>query len=263
MEREIYYFSGTGNSLAVARDISKEIDAKLISVSSVVDKEEIKTNAKILVVVFPVYMWGIPLIIKRFISSIENIEQKSIYAVATNGGIPGAAINILDRLIKSCGGQLSAGFTVSMPGNYTPMYGAISEEKQMKKFDAWKEKIKNVVDYIVSNKRGKKENSNFIINIPLSGLFYKISKKHIPEMDKSFWVDERCNSCGICEKVCPVNNISIVEDKPAWNKHCEQCLACLQWCPVESIQHGKKTKERKRYHHPDINVNDIISVRSK
>jgi hypothetical protein len=36
---EIYYFSGTGNSLVVARDIAEKLDGKLISIPSVMDEK--------------------------------------------------------------------------------------------------------------------------------------------------------------------------------------------------------------------------------
>ena len=80
---------------------------------------------------------------------------------------------------------------------------------------------------------------------------------YIPKMDKKFWIDEECNSCGICEKVCPAANILMKEGKPVWQKQCQQCLACIQWCPKESIQYGKKTSEYKRYHHPEIKLKEM------
>lgn len=64
MRTEIYYFTGTGNSLAVARDIAGKTNGKLISISSVIDKESIKTDADSIGIVFPAYMahlYGIPL----------------------------------------------------------------------------------------------------------------------------------------------------------------------------------------------------------
>jgi MinD superfamily P-loop ATPase len=77
-------------------------------------------------------------------------------------------------------------------------------------------------------------------------------------MDSKFEVDEKCNTCGICARVCPSNNIAMQKGRPVWNKKCDQCLACIQWCPKEAIQCGKKTAGYKRYHHPSITVGDIM-----
>ncbi|HYH02137.1 MAG TPA: EFR1 family ferrodoxin [Bacillota bacterium] len=259
MKAEVYYFTGTGNSLVVAKDIAREIEGELISIPNALSQGTVKMTTKVAVIVFPVYMWGIPLIIEKFIKSIENLKDKCVYAIVTYGGMPGATINIFEKTLENCGGKLAAGFAVRMPGNYTPLYGAILEEKQKKMFDDWNKKLKFITEYINTNKQGKKENNNILVNLIFSSLIYNLSAKHIPEMDKDFWVDEKCNKCGICQKVCPVSNIDLNNGNPTWRGNCEQCMACLQWCPQSAIQYGKKTATRKRYHHPNVEISDILN----
>ena len=75
--------------------------------------------------------------------------------------------------------------------------------------------------------------------------------------DKNFNVEEKCTQCGICEKICPVGNIKLVDGKPTWHQNCEQCMRCIQWCPVEAIQIGKATITRTRYHNPEAKVTDF------
>lgn len=258
MKTEIYYFTGTGNSLVVARDLAKELNGELIAIPSVMSKETINVDAEVIGVVFPVYIWGMPLIVTRFINKLENLKDKYVFAVATCGGMPGATINQFEKVLENRGGQLAVGFTVIMPGNYTPMYGAIEERKQMQMFKKWDYKLKIICKYVKDNKRGIKENNNVFVNLIFSSFIYNLSPKHIPKMDRQFWFDENCNKCGICKKVCPVDNITITEGSPTWNGNCEQCFACLQWCPQKAIQWGKNTQNRKRYHHPDIKISDIM-----
>jgi len=119
-------------------------------------------------------MWGIPLIIERFIKNFEDINDKYVYTIATHGGMPGVAINILEKVIESCKGKLSAGFTVNMPGNYVPKYGSFPEEKQKELFDNWNKKVKIIAEYIKTNKQGKKENNNMIVNLLFSNLIYGV-----------------------------------------------------------------------------------------
>ncbi|MBZ9613993.1 flavodoxin family protein [Clostridium estertheticum] len=71
MKPNVYCFAGTGNSLTVAKDIAKEIEGVLISIPYVIGHDIIKTDAKVVVIIFPVYMWGIPLIIERFIKNFK------------------------------------------------------------------------------------------------------------------------------------------------------------------------------------------------
>jgi ferredoxin len=44
MSTEIYYFSGTGNSLVTARNIAEKMNGKLISIPSVMEQDSLKTK---------------------------------------------------------------------------------------------------------------------------------------------------------------------------------------------------------------------------
>ena len=85
-----------------------------------------------------------------------------------------------------------------------------------------------------------------------------MSLRSVHKLDKNFWVDDKCNRCGICLKVCPANNIEMIDEKPTWHHRCEQCLACIQWCPQEAIQYGRKTLKYLRYHHPEVTLQDML-----
>jgi MinD superfamily P-loop ATPase len=80
-------------------------------------------------------------------------------------------------------------------------------------------------------------------------------------MDYGFYANEDCIGCGTCEKICPVDNIALVEGTPVWQHNCEQCFACLQWCPQSAIQFGD-TEGDIRYHHPDVDVSDLMIDKS-
>jgi flavodoxin len=80
MSTEIYYFSATGNSLVVARDIAVKMNGKMIPIPSVMDKESITTDAGLIGIVFPVYhavFDGMPLMIKRFVNKLGNIDSRA------------------------------------------------------------------------------------------------------------------------------------------------------------------------------------------
>ena len=91
------------------------------------------------------------------------------------------------------------------------------------------------------------------------GLLYKLGYKFIPGSDGGYHVEGDCNGCGTCARLCPVDNIAMVDERPCWNQRCEQCMACLQWCPREAIQIKDKTQGERRYHHPEITVKDLIA----
>jgi flavodoxin len=78
---EIYYFTSTGNSLAVARDLAKKLSGGLVSIPSIVDHETIIRGSDQMGIVFPVYHGGLPLILRKFIIKLAGLEQKYIFAV--------------------------------------------------------------------------------------------------------------------------------------------------------------------------------------
>ncbi len=285
MRTIVYYFSGTGNSLKTACDLALEIgDTEFLTdeteVFSMVRalNGEIDLSADRIGLVFPVYMWGLPLIVSEFVKKLgaaggswRNEPDKYIFAVATHGGFPGGALKMLHRSMAKTGVTLDAAFAVEMPGNYTPLYGAPSAEKQKMLFANAKGKVREISDRVLSGERGRFEFSNFFINAA-SSFVHGLMALKIPGMDKKFYADENCegtpwstphdgrsvSGCSVCAEVCPVDNIKMINGKPSWNHKCQQCMACLQWCPKEAIQWGKKTVGRKRYHHPDIKLAEII-----
>ena len=290
MSKTIYYFSGTGNSLVVARGLSESINAKLISIPSVINDSGLRITDNIMGIVFPVYHQGIPLIIKEFINNIEGLEDKYIFAICTYGDSPGISLKYLGRILKSSGGNLAVGFAVRMPYNYiNPAFTLgnffnsfklreISQEKKQEMFSNWKKKFKTTSGYIQAQKRGKIEVEAEIIEklvdflnlrntlqkyvwLKASGYegdFNITFEESISLMDYGFNVTYHCNGCGVCSYICPVDNINIENNSPVWLHQCEQCFACIQWCSKEAIQFRNGTLKKQRYHHPEVKLSDML-----
>lgn len=260
MKTEIYYFTGTGNSLVVANDLAEKLQpSETIPIAGLIEKESIISNADRIGIVFPVYIWTMPLIVREFAEKLQIPESTYVFGIATYGSMPGASLLHLNKTLRGKGLKLSAGFGIRMPGNYTPLYGAIPDEKQQKLFAQEKKEITEISEIIRTGKPSGIKSDFFLLNIFFSGLIGKSGISRISGMDKNFWVNEKCTGCAICASVCPVENIEMVEGKPRWKHSCQQCMACLQWCPEESIQYGKKTSARRRYHHRDIEIAEIIN----
>jgi ferredoxin len=271
MSVEVYYFSGTGNSLIVARDIAEKIEANLIPIASQIDKEIITTDADIIGIVFPVYYGDIPLIIKRFAEKLDNISNKYIFAVCTYGGGTGDSLRTLSRIIRSRGGELSAQYGVHMPQNAFYKFWEIHE----KLYKKWEKKLEIINMNMIYQKKGILL-SDLLLNLilfPINKVFGLMTKRGlaalsgsssdmpieelIPLVDRSFSTNEKCNGCGICVEVCPVANIKITDNNPVWLNHCENCIACYNWCPNKAIQNGIAQKGYY-YRHPDVKISDMI-----
>jgi ferredoxin len=268
MKTVLYYLSATGNSLAVAKGIQKRLgDCELVSIPQAMaagagdrvgsdsrNAAEPQT-APVIGIVTPIYMHNMPHIVSRFIEGIAQPEY--LFMVYAGGGDLGAGVGKTRKLFERLGLNLSALFNVAMPSNYTP-FGSPEEEKQKELLSAAESRIEEIVETAKSRSVHFDGSGTTFINTYLfPGPLYQLGYRQIPTMDRSFTADDRCTSCGICEEICPVGNISLIDGWPVWNHRCEQCFACLQWCPVQAIEYGKRTHGVDRYHHPEISLKEI------
>lgn len=267
MAIDIYYFSGTGNSLAVARVLAEKMNANLIPVSDVIDQDCIVTIAETIGIVFPLYDFKPPKIIEVFIGKLDDIQSKYLFSVCTYGITPSKASIYIDNLIRKYGGKLSGGFAIQMPHNGIGS-SKFSEKDRERQFESCSAKLENISEYVVKQRTGKLESSSILVSIILSGLFlrmvptfYKLLKQVLFKGWKSLAlnVNDRCAGCGSCASICPLKNIKIVDTKPSWGDHCAGCLACFHWCPNDAIQVGKSDLNISKYHHPDVKIGDMMN----
>lgn len=254
MKTVIFWFSGTGNSLAVAKELANQCgDTELVPVFQCLEKP--LPPAERIGLVFPVYSFGPPAIVARFVEKLNAAPDSYIFAVVTYGGNPGGTLSILRRMLQKRGLDLSAGWGVKMPENYPPLGGAPSPEKQQMINAAAAEKIAQIAAELRQSPRGKFETSSAIWRL-LSRIGYPLFRKFLPRADRFFRTDGNCNGCGVCVKVCPVKNVEMTNGKPQWAGHCEQCFACFHWCPQKAIQYGHSSRQI-RYHHPQAALADF------
>ena len=260
MKTKIFYFTGTGNSLSVARDIANELeDAELVSIPAVIDGN-IEANAPVIGIVFPVYMWGMPNMVVEFVKKLEIDTNHYIFAVTTCAGLPGEALVQLQKMLQKKGTDLHAGFAVKEASNTIQKDNifikmAMLIERDSKISRSGKERLNEIVNVIIDKKKHEPEKSSVLLN-KYGNFVYGMAISRINTMGQ-FWADENCSMCLNCQRICPSNNIEVVNDKPHWNQNCEFCQACIQWCPKEAV-HIKNEDPKRRYHNPGIKAKDVM-----
>ena len=258
-KKTIFYFSGTGNSLQVSKDIALQLqNTEILSIPKIINNNEIEIVSECIGIVFPVYMFGLPLIVDDFIKKLKINKSTYVFAVSTCAGTSGNSLKQINDLMKIKDTKLNAGFVLKMPGNNIVMYGANSEQNQINAFKKEKIKVQQIIDIVKEKKDYQYEKSNIVMSNVIAPLIYpKI--KEIRTKDRYFWTKENCTGCGVCQKICSVKNIDIANSKPRWKNNCEQCMACIQYCPNEAIEYGKRTIGRKRYRNPYISLRELIN----
>ncbi len=247
----IFYFTGTGNSLAAARDIAKVLgDCQLASMKEI---HKITEPYERIGFVFPVYAAGLPSAVKVFVEKMDFSSCKSSYffAVPTCGAAGGNGIADINKRLQRQGVSLSYGKALRMFANYVGLYPMANDPEERAK-----ESAQSVLS--IANAVLKKETTNIGKSNPVMGVVHKLMAGTFATKDRGFHVSDECNGCGMCKKVCPVKNITMADKKPTFSHNCEQCMACIQWCPKQAINYKNKTQTRGRYHHPDVVYGDLV-----
>ena len=254
MKTIIYWFSGTGNSLAAAKVLAESCGAELVPMAKALENPP--STVERIGLVFPVYSFGPPALVARFVEKLNASPDSYIFAVVTYAGGQGGTLAVLRRLLQKRALDLAAGWGVKMPENFPPLGGAPSPEKQQQINQSAAEQLRKIAAEIQQSPRGRYDSSMILWRL-LGKAAYPFFRRVVKYGDRFFKADGRCNGCGICAKVCPVRNIEMLDGKPKWFGHCEQCYACFHWCPQKAIQCGRSVKQH-RYHHPAVALADFI-----
>jgi len=257
MTTVIYYYTGTGNALWTARALAEKLGGTEIVPMHRMNRGSFEGKIDAVGLVFPVHVWGVPHLVRNFLQSMEKQPNAYYFAVAVNGGQVSRTLIQLQEIMAKEHLTLCAGFEIKFPSNYIPWGGPGTVQMQRELFNAAQQKINVAASYVSSRKSGLLDKGPLWQRVLFTWI-YRMTYNIMRTSDKSFHIDGNCTSCGICERVCPVKNITLEAGKPVWHGDCEQCLACIQWCPEECIQYGKKTKNYPRYHHPEVTVRDIL-----
>ena len=243
----IFYFTGTGNSLAAAKALAKEGE-QLVDIAAARRTKSFTYQVKKgepVGFVYPEYCGSVGEPMLDFISHLELSGQRYVYAVVTCGGSSSTSAGLLRRALRRRGIRLHRAFRVRMPDNCIVFLPTPSEEKAKKLLAEADRKLAEIRSEIPKCK----------IRFAGPGLIASLMQPvyRAARTTKPYHADNTCISCGRCAKVCPEQAIEMRGGKPQWVRDkCAMCTACINRCPVQAIQYGRVTRSRTRYVHPDL-----------
>ncbi len=255
----IFYFSGTGNSKYVVEGISEKSGNEIHNIANIDENFLLKEAEKLadvssIGIVFPIYSWGVPPIVLKFIdlipdSFVEGILKYNIplWSVCTCGDETGNAPEMLREAFRKRGMGVKGIWSVIMPNTYVllPGFDVDSDEIRIKKINDCHGRINEISDKIIS---GDWEEDVTLGSMP--GLKTKIVFplfKRWGIFPKKWRSNSDCIHCGKCAANCPVSNITIEEGKPKWDKNCVSCLACYHVCSKHAVEYGNITSKKGQY----------------
>ncbi len=263
MTTRIFYFTGSGNALAISRAIVDGLgDAEIVPMAKHLagytgaDEERIG-------LITPVYAWGPPRMVTDFAKRLKLREEQYVFAVVTCGGTPGRTLTTIQKLLRSKGSDLNAGFAVR--GDFLPKLPGM-DEMAIIKFIGWlgrndvparaSERLPEIIETVAAEHDHRPETSNLAVNL-VSSPIYAGAIRSFQKADSGFSASDACTSCGICTRLCPRQNVRLEDGRPVWHGDCEMCYGCMFWCPERAITlQGAPPSEPT--HHPDVTVADML-----
>ncbi len=242
MNVELKYFSGTGNSYKII-DTCKEIfiqNGNKVTLSSITDKSNINEDADLIGFCFPVYAFGIPRICRNYLLNLPIFKSPiNTFILITAGNLDESGFSVEEstKILKRKGLNVTYSKVIQMPINWTVLMNPPSKEEAQSIINTGVFKTRQIAQNIID---GVLHHHAF--NYPSTYSKFGFYKDYyvfkwlgVSNLWRNYRTDETCDSCGLCEKICPTNSIQIVDNKPKWLKTCEQCMRCVNYCPKQAI----------------------------
>ena len=253
---KVFYFTGTGNSLAVA----KRIGGELISIAQAKNEATKEYKDDVVGFVFPTYGCTVPKIVERFMGQVK-IEAEYTFAIATYGNGKGQVLEIARQIAKGNGYRFDYVNAVLMLDNCQPQFDIAKQKAKLpaKKVD---EQIAGIVADIKARKHQDMPSSfGDKAGTWICKVLGMEKESYAQSYPKNYSVDENCIKCGTCAKVCPMGNIAVT-DTVAFSDQCACCQSCIHACPKHAI-HFKHERNTERWRNPDVTLKELIQANSQ
>jgi len=261
-QARFHVFSGTGNSLHLARTLA----ARLTKGESEVELHEVEHRARpqgrtrspygairesgdLDLFLFPVYAMSAPRIMLRYLRALGPVaplpdgSKPRAVVLSTNGrisarfrdGHEGQALAQAERSLTRRGWEVVHRDTFDYPQGITTLITPQDEERRRA--------IMALVEPRIEATATALENGRFfkrpcrlpilLVSWPF-GWLYRIFGRRVWAM--LFAADGNCDGCGLCARRCPAGAIRMIGKRPAWSYACEGCERCINLCPKRAIQ---------------------------
>lgn len=231
------YFSGTGNTKYCITHFLEKCNGG--TAYPIEDKKtaDFLSDDKDIVLGYPVYYSNLPKIVRDFIERNADLWRgKNVYVIATMGLFSGDGSGVSARLLKKYGANITGGLHVKMPDCIGDV-GLLKKtsEENTKIIAAAVEKLDKAASAFLD---GKPPREGLNVFYHIAGLFGQ--RLWFGAKTKSYTKNpkinsEKCIGCGICERVCPMNNITVQKGKAVSGDKCTMCYRCFSECPKKAL----------------------------
>ncbi|MEN8222461.1 MAG: EFR1 family ferrodoxin [Acidobacteriota bacterium] len=247
---QIYYFSGTGNAEFAANEIAKlskqkGVKAKVINIAEDDFCFSEINDDKLIGFCYPTHGFNVPPIILKFLSRFPK-GRSDVFLLNTRAGMKlfklqtpglGGLALWLPALILRLKGYKTRGFRpLDMPSNWITIHPGLIRSAVGFLAGKCMKTLSRFTEQILAGKRVLAGLFWLPIDIflfPISVGYYLFGRFVLA---KTLFASYQCNNCGKCILECPVNAISMKNERPYWSFKCESCMKCINNCPNRAIE---------------------------
>lgn len=232
---DLYWFSGTGNTLLVAQAMAEVFaeEGWEVCLHAMADTDPTSVQPRGWVgLAFPVACQTTYPLVWRFCQRLAPGQGTPIFMVDTMAGYSGAVVGPLRGVVLKRGYRPLGAREIIMPSNVYPLRLPAERNRRLRERGIAKARA-----YAHDLLAGRTHWGHIHI---LPDLFRAMMGSRtmwrwVAWTDRLLQVDrERCTRCGLCAALCPVDNIRLAP-WPEYQGHCEQCMRCLSYCPEAAL----------------------------
>ncbi len=287
----IFYFTGTGNALAVSKWIAEiatimNIRTDIIKITPSLSVDISKTDKNTMIgFCYPTHGFNAPPVVIDFIRRFPK-SNNPVFLLNTRAGMklyklftPGVSglAQLFPALILKWKGLKILGLQpMDLPSNWISIHPGLRKKVVSSIFNRCESITKRFAKKILAGEKVYKGLLSLPVDIIISPISFGYYFYGRFALAKTFIADSHCNSCGLCEKECPVNAIKMKNNRPFWTRKCESCMHCMNSCPKRAIQTPHLfvviiwwlifsviplfiTKEIVNYYHPISDYFNLVS----
>ena len=253
-KRIILYFTATGNSLYIARQLADE-NTELLSIPQMVKQGRHDFVADEIGIVYPIYGHMPPNMVREFIKG-ARLTADYRFAVLTYGNRKCNAVEIWDKTSKAAGYTFDYITTIVMVDNWLPSFDM---NEQMKIDKHIPENLQRITADLQNRRHWhepfteeeRRQHEGFI---QASGV--NPDTGFVMHSQDAFLITDACIGCAICTEVCPRGNYELTSTGVKTNGNCDFCFACIQNCPQKAIRFKqiKEVNPNARYRNEHVSL---------